>query len=166
MLDQHDAHSDRNDVSRNIDPRDTASDRSSAERPLADREVPLPSVNAEGSVSSLAVNEWLDGDMSETDARRLDAKQVDMWSRIASETAMRKQVTTPAYVAANIMAALPESRFERRKRMDRRKMARMETSAATTTSGAVDTERGLSMNMAVAIGVGLFAVGLAIGKML
>jgi hypothetical protein len=160
MLESHEAHDGRNDLGLNKEHRDVAGDRPIGDRPLADREVPVPGSLAAQDGALLAINQWLDGDVTEADARRADNKQVDMWKLVATETERRKRMVTPAYVAANIMAALPD------------KAAATQTAAAlaasTTPSKAVaaDNERGLSMNAAVAIGAGLFALGLLVGKLL
>ncbi len=73
------------------------------ERPLADREVPL---RADGAMAAL--NAWLDG---EAPAPRLANNQLtpeaELWSRISREASARKEVRTPAHVAAQIMNALP-----------------------------------------------------------
>lgn len=73
--------------------------------PLADREVPLPGAELGGT--PVAVHAWLDGEASEADARLADAKQVALWNRIAEETTVRRRMTTPTHVHANIMNALP-----------------------------------------------------------
>jgi hypothetical protein len=155
MLDQHEAHDGSNDLGQHKEHRDAAGDRPQADRPLADREVPLPGLTAATDGAALAINHWLDGDVTEADARRADSKQVDMWKLVAAETDRRKRMVTPAHVAANIMAALPEKQTQ----------AVVAKAVSTTTVSQVETERGLSVNMAAAIGAGLFAIGLAIGKL-
>ena len=74
------------------------------ERPLADREVPLPQPN-----SSIAdsVHAWLDGDATESQARRADSADVDFWKRLDEELAARRRLRTPAHLHAQIMNALP-----------------------------------------------------------
>lgn len=156
MLDRHEANESRADAGQNLEHRDAAGDRPQADRPLADREVPLPGSMTAADGAAVAINQWLDGDVTEADARRADSKQVELWNRIATETERRKRMVTPAYVAANIMAALPEKRVE--------------TQTATATSLAktvsADSERGLSLNAAVAMGAGLFTLGLIVGKLI
>ena len=61
---------------------------------------------------------------------------------------------TPAHVAANIMAAIPEARTET-------KMA-----ASTATSTMVERRSALPMTMVLMLGAGLFAIGIVIGRML
>ena len=112
MLDRHEANEGRADAGQNLEHRDAAGDRPQADRPLADREVPLPGSMTAADGAAVAINQWLDGEVTEADARRADSKQVELWNRIASETERRKRMVTPAYVAANIMAALPEKRVE------------------------------------------------------
>ena len=155
MQDQHEAHSDRNDfgqdLHRSADTRDGAMDRTIADRPLADREVPLPGMAAADDPTMVAIHQWLDGDLSEVDARRADTKQVDMWTKIAGETEQRRRMVTPTYVAANIMAALPEKQLAK--------------STATATNAMVAPARGMSMTAVVAIGAGMLAIGVALGKL-
>ena len=155
MLDRHEANEGRADAGQNLEHRDAAGDRPQADRPLADREVPLPGSMTAADGAAVAINQWLDGEVTEADARRADSKQVELWNRIASETERRKRMVTPAYVAANIMAALPEKRIEAQT-----------TTANTLSTSVVGAERGLSMNTVVAIGVGLFALGLVVGKLI
>ena len=155
MLDRHEANEGRADAGQNLEHRDAAGDRPQADRPLADREVPLPGSMTAADGAAVAINQWLDGDVTEADARRADSKQVELWNRIASETERRKRMVTPAYVAANIMAALPEKRIEAQA-----------TTANTLATSVVGAERGLSMNTVVAIGAGLFALGLVVGKLI
>lgn len=155
MLDQHEAH-DRNDFGHDMPHRDAAGDRPIADRPLADREVPLPGLAAADDPSTLAIHQWLDGDMSEADARRADARQVALWNRIAVETDQRRRMVTPAYVAANIMNALPEKQVA--------------TNVATATNTAMNSatvaqNNGVSYGMMAVVGAAMMAVGFAIGKM-
>ncbi len=156
MLDQHEAQEGRDNAGQNLEHRDAAGDRLHADRPLADREVPLPGSFAAPDGAAVAINQWLDGEVNEADARRANGKQVELWNRIATETERRKRMVTPAYVAANIMAALPETRIE----------AQTATATSIATAVAADSERGLSVNMAVAMGAGLFALGLVVGKLI
>ena len=155
MLDRHEPNEGRADAGQNLEHRDAAGDRPQADRPLADREVPLPGSLTAADGAAVAINQWLDGEVTEADARRADSKQVELWNRIASETERRKRMVTPAYVAANIMAALPEKRIEAQT-----------TTANTLSTSVVGAERGLSMNTVVAIGAGLFALGLVVGKLI
>lgn len=152
MLDRHEAHDDRN-LGQDLPQRDAAP---VVDRPVADREVPLPGMAAaEGP--ALVIQQWLDGETSEAEARRADAKQVDLWKMISAETDQRRRMTTPAYVAANIMAAIPEARTE----------TKTATATATepATSAMVEPKSALSMTMMM-LGAGLFAIGIVIGKML
>lgn len=149
MLDRHEAHDDRN-LGQNLPQRDAAPVADSA---VADREVPLPGMAAaEGSAP--VIQQWLDGETSEAEARRAAAEQVDLWKLISAETAQRRRMTTPAYVAANIMAAIPDTRPEAK--------------TATSISSLVEPQ---SSNMRlIVVGVVMLAfgvvIGQAIGKML
>ncbi len=151
MLDRHEAHDDRN-LGQDLPKRDVAP---VADRSVADREVPLPgTAAAEGP--ALAIQQWLDGEASEADARRVDAKQVDLWKMISAQTDQRRRMTTPAHVAANIMAAIPDVRTE----------TKMATAAATATSAMVEPKSALGTTMLVTLCAGIFAIGVVIGKML
>lgn len=101
MLDRHEGHENLNQKAR--DTRDAAV---SADRPVTDREVPLPEVSAADTMSE-TVQMWLDGEASEADAREADAKAVQFWARVAQDTDTMRQVKAPAHLMANIMAALP-----------------------------------------------------------
>ena len=151
MLDQHDARDGRNghDVPR----RDAANDNTPNDRPMADREVPLP--GAPGGSASMALHQWLDGDAAQAEARRVDAKQVELWNRIATETDRRRRMTTPAYVSDRIMVALPDLQLD----------AGLTTRTATSALlDAASSTKGVSTSMVLAIGAGLFALGLLVGN--
>ena len=149
MLDRHEAHDDRN-LGQDLPKRDAAP---VADRPVADREVPLPGTAAAGE-PALVIHQWLDGETSEAEARRADAKQVDLWKMISTETEQRRRMTTPAHVAANIMAAIPETRTETK------------TATATATRAIVERKAALSMTMLMIMGASLVAISIVIGKML
>ncbi len=119
--------------------------------PLADREVPLPGAEAFGTTPA-AVHAWLDGEASEADARLADARQVALWSRIETETAQRRRMTTPAYVQQRIMDALPEAKPS---------MATSTvTAAATQSSGMI----ALSPVSAMLAAAGLIAAGFLLAR--
>src|SRR4051812_6150968 len=103
MLDRHEAQDGRN--GHDLPHRDAAGEAPLANRPMADREVPLPGTPGE---SAMALHQWLDGEAAEADARRADVRQVEFWNRISTETDRRRRMTTPAHVADQIMAALPD----------------------------------------------------------
>jgi hypothetical protein len=73
---------------------------------------------------------------------------------ISTETQQRRRMTTPAYLAANIMAAIPEARTE------------ISTATATSTATLVESRSALPMTMVLMLGAGVFAIGIVIGKML
>ena len=100
MLDRHESHENLNPKAR--DSRDAAV---SAERPLADREVPLPGVSAADTAAD-TVQMWLDGEATETEAREANDKAVEFWARVAKDTDTMRQVKAPAHFTATIMAAL------------------------------------------------------------
>ncbi len=152
MLDRHEAHDDRN-LGQDLPQRDAAP---VADRPVADREVPLPGTAAAAEGPALVIQQWLDGETSEAEARRADAKQVDLWKMISAETDQRRRMTTPAYVAANIMAAIPEARTE----------TNTVTATTTSTSAMVEPKSALGTAMLMAMCAGIFAIGIVIGKML
>jgi hypothetical protein len=160
MLNQNEAHSDRNDLGHNTPHRDTAGDRPATDRPLADREVPLPGMAASEDPSVIAIHQWLDGELTEADARRADAKQVAMWNRIAVETDQRRRMATPAHVAANIMAALPAKEATKHVVVEAAKA----TSTATFTEAA--PAAGMSMTTVFIVGTAMLALGVVVGKVL
>lgn len=53
------------------------------------------------------VHQWLDGEASEAEARRADARDTEMWAKIQGETERRGRMTTPAPVLDRLMAAIP-----------------------------------------------------------
>lgn len=151
MLNRHETHDDRT-LSLDMSTRDGTP---VADRPMADREVPLPGIAAADG-PALMINQWLDGEVSEADARRFDAKQVQLWNMIAAETEQRRRTRMPSLVTANIMAAIADAQPE----------AQTVTAAATTASTAIEPRSALPMTMVMMLGAGLFAIGIVIGKML
>lgn len=101
MLDRHEANENRN-----AKVRDTRDAAGAAERPVADREVPLPGMAAADTAAD-AVQMWLDGEASEAEARQASDTAVAFWARVAKDTEVMRQVKAPAHLAASIMAALP-----------------------------------------------------------
>ena len=123
--------------------------------PLTDREVPLPGAEALGD-TPMAVHAWLDGEATEADARMADPRQVALWSRIADETAARRRMTTPAYMQARIMDALPESR-----------VAAAAATAAPLASPTVRTDERIALSPVTAAiaAAGLIATGFLLGRL-
>lgn len=158
MLNQNEAHNDRNDLGHEKPHRDVAGDRPFADRPLADREVPLPGLAASEDPSVVAIHQWLDGELSEADARRADAKSVAMWSRVAVETDQRRRMVTPAHVAANIMAALPAKEATRQ--------VVVEAAKAASTATVREVATGITMNTVMLVGAAMLALGIVVGKVL
>jgi hypothetical protein len=73
--------------------------------PLADREVPLAPV-----ATMDHIHRWLDGEAPEPAGMRGDqVRSVEFWRRLDEETERRRRVVTPPYVAARIMASLPDA---------------------------------------------------------
>ncbi len=151
MLDRHDAQDGRN--GHDLPRRDAAGENTPNDRPMADREVPLP--GTAGGSATMALHQWLDGDVAEAEARRIDAKQVDLWNRIATDTDRRRRMTTPAHVSDRIMAALPDIQLDAR--LDARTATSAMLDSATSTNG-------FSKPMVLAIGAGLFTLGLIVGN--
>ena len=56
------------------------------------------------------VHQWLDGEGSEAEARRADARETELWGKITDETERRGRMTTPAPV----LDAEPDQKGERR----------------------------------------------------
>lgn len=102
MLNRHEAHDNVNPIGR--EPAREAAP--TQERLVADREVPLPGIAAADAGAGV-INQWLDGEASEAEARRADGPAVDFWKRLDVDADRMRRMKTPANVAANIMAALP-----------------------------------------------------------
>ncbi len=72
--------------------------------PMSDREVPLS-----GGHPSLVVQQWLDGEVTESSARRsANPGEIELWSQINAEAERRRRMQTPIHVMDRIMEALPE----------------------------------------------------------
>ena len=79
------------------------------ERPLTDREVPLPQPET-ARVLSPAIHAWLDGELPEAAVKRSDMERdVEFWKRMAQVVETRRHVTTPAHMQQRIMDALPHN---------------------------------------------------------
>lgn len=80
-----------------------AANRGRDERPLTDREVPLAQAR-----NMAPIHAWLDGELPESAVRTAEsARDVDFWRKVTEETERRRTMKTPAYLEAQIMAALP-----------------------------------------------------------
>jgi hypothetical protein len=56
------------------------------------------------------IHRWLDGEVPEPTGLRGDqVRSVEFWRRLDDETERRRRVVTPPYVAARIMASLPDT---------------------------------------------------------
>ena len=83
--------------------------RPEAERPLSDREVPLPRPET-ARVLSPAIHAWLDGELPEAAVRSGETQQdVEFWKRMAEVTEARRHLATPTHVQQRIMDALPNT---------------------------------------------------------
>ena len=83
--------------------------RGPIERPLTDREVPLPQPET-ARVLSPAIHAWLDGELPEAAVKRGDLERdVEFWKRMAQVVETRRHVTTPTQMQQRIMDALPHS---------------------------------------------------------
>ena len=75
-------------------------------QPLTDREVAL-----EQARNMAPIHAWLDGELPESAVRTAEsARDVDFWRKVTEETTRRRMTKTPAYLEAQIMAALPTDR--------------------------------------------------------
>src|SRR5690348_18321517 len=84
--------------------------RSDAQRPIADREVPLGQQEQDSRVLAPAVHAWLDGELPEASVRKGDtARDVEFWKNINVEVERRRRMHTPTYLEAQIMDALPQT---------------------------------------------------------
>ncbi len=53
------------------------------------------------------VQQWLDGERTEAEARRTAPQETAMWAQVQSETERRGRMVTPAPVLDRLMAAIP-----------------------------------------------------------
>jgi len=85
--------------------------RSDAQRPLADREVPLGQQEQDGRVLAPAVHAWLDGELPEASVRNKGemARDVEFWKMITVEIDQRRHMRTPVNLEARIMDAIPQT---------------------------------------------------------
>ena len=114
------------------------SDNRPGDAPLADREVPLAPV-----ATFDVIHRWLDGDGPEPMGVRGEAaRSVEFWRRLDSETERRRRVATPPYVAARIMASLPD------------------VGSATAVAPWWKKDLQLSPAVAIALAIGAFSLGL------
>ena len=78
--------------------------REALDQPLTDREVPIGLAR-----TPVAVHQWLDGDVPESSVRQGDTvRHVEFWNRVGTQAEARRQMRTPEYLTAQIMAALPQ----------------------------------------------------------
>jgi hypothetical protein len=94
----------------NLDPRDAAREEPAAprqnpeqEQTLTDREVPLASAH-----TPEAIHAWLDGETVSEETLHASEKEFSFWQRVQNETGVRRRMTTPAFVPAQIMKAIEE----------------------------------------------------------
>ena len=79
-------------------------------QPLADHKVPLGHQKHDSRILSPVVHAWLDGELPEASVRKGDtAHDVEFWKNINGEVQRRRRITTPTYLEAQIMSALPQS---------------------------------------------------------
>ncbi len=79
------------------------------ERPLTDREVPLPQPET-ARVLSPPNHAWLAAELPEPAVKRGDLERdVEFWKRMAQVVETRRHVTPPTHMQQRIMDALPHS---------------------------------------------------------
>ena len=84
--------------------------RSDKVRPLTDREVPLGHQDTDTRIIASAIHQWLDGELPEASVRKGEtARDVEFWKNITVEVERRRRVSTPSYLEAQIMEALPQT---------------------------------------------------------
>lgn len=123
----------------NLDPKEGRTEQptrtsrdTSAQRPIADREVPLT-----GRATPAAVHAWLDGELPESAVRHGDAAHdVEFWLRIEREVEVRREMKTPVHVYQQIMDSLPMTAPEATPWW-RRRFAVSPAVAIAATAGAV-----------------------------
>lgn len=83
----------------------SASRASGSRRSFADREVPI---SRPGVAIPDAVHAWLDGDATESSARRLgSASHVDFWKGLDADLVGQRHLRAPVDIEMRIMAAIP-----------------------------------------------------------
>lgn len=65
------------------------------------------------------VQQWLDGERSETEARRAEPQDAALWAQVQGETERRRRMTTPAPVLDRLMAAIPAAESKSEGMVDR-----------------------------------------------
>jgi hypothetical protein len=108
---------------------------------LYDREVPLT-----GTAGRSLLHEWLDGEVDVMRASETEGKsKVELWNRINAESEMLRRRVTPVHVQQRIMASLPET--------------------PGTATNWWKNQLTMTPVSAIAIGVGLLAIGALIVQM-
>ncbi len=121
----------------------------SGDRPVRrrtpDREVPIFSENR--SPSSEVLDQWLDGDVSDSVMLATDDGDdtVDLWNKIHDEAELLRSRKTPLYVHKRIMDSLPDDLYRKRVPWYRRPVP-------------------VNPMLLIAIALGLVALGVAIMK--
>ena len=81
--------------------------RSSRERPLFDREVPVPTPSS--NTLSQAVHAWLDGQTPERNARVGEwSRDVEFWKKLDDDLQRRRRMRTPIGLEMRIIEAIPQ----------------------------------------------------------
>jgi hypothetical protein len=116
------------DINRNVDPQDPASNKSGGSGwqdeyesgAPAEREVPIHT-----DKMSVLLNQWLDGEVTAATVKAASGGEdaVDLWNKIHDETELLRSRTTPLYVHKRIMDSLPDDLYRRRKPWYRRSVA-------------------------------------------
>ena len=92
----------------NLDPRDglePLAPRTPKAVPMLDQELPVDAARVPD-----AVHAWLDGEPVSEAALSAAPREVAFWQQVEAETSTRRRMVTPAYVQAQIMAKLPDTR--------------------------------------------------------
>lgn len=76
------------------------------ERPLADREVPLPAMAA-ADLAQATVHAWLDGELSVTEAHAVAPTRVRFWAELEVQVEAHRTRSAPGSLVDAVMAALP-----------------------------------------------------------
>ena len=122
----------------------------STSEPSVDRQVAL---GPDGRPAPV-VQQWLDGERPEAEARRANAGEVELWTRLNEETERRRRMTTPTPTLERIMAAIPDTRPSASAALPAR------------TPGLWQRTVSLSVPALAAAGAGLLTVGALLGALL
>ncbi len=130
-------------------------DRPLTSRPLIDREVPLPGIGGTSAGTDL-IHQWLDGEATESDARRADARQVEFWKRVDADADRLRRMRTPVHVSVAIMEALSPVAGA----------AELAVGASANRDAGVHRATGMTLGQVAFVSAIMLAIGIVVGRMI